>query len=297
MRAETVELSGLTPEAVRALLPAELPAETLETVHARTAGNPFYVVELGRLLAAGDAGRPRCACARSCARAWSALGPDTGAVLEAGAVAGRFTIADLVRACRRAPGRRWRRRSSAASRAGMVLPDVDAPGHFVFAHAIVRDAVREALPGPRRGALHEAVADALRVRRDAGADVSAARIAHHAIAAARIGADPQPAWEAALEAAREAAAALGHAEAARHYADALEAIALGAEAPAARAARDAARAGRGDVRGRRHRGRAPALRAGGRRGPARARRRGAGARRARLLAGATPYGARRLRGA
>ena len=71
------------------------------------------------------------------------------------------------------------------------------------------------------------------MRRDAGADVAAAQIAHHALAAARAGADPQPAWEAALEAAREAEAALGHAEAAAHYAEALEALALGAEAPAA----------------------------------------------------------------
>jgi hypothetical protein len=77
------------------------------------------------------------------------------------------------------------------------------------------------------------VADALRLRRDAGTDVSAARIAHHALAAARLGADPQPAWVAGLEAAREAAAALGHAEAAAHYEQALEAVALGAEASAA----------------------------------------------------------------
>jgi hypothetical protein len=74
---------------------------------------------------------------------------------------------------------------------------------------------------------------ALRARRDAGADVSAAQLAHHALAAARGGGDPQPAWEAAHEAAHEAEAALGHAEAASHYAEALEALALGAEAPAA----------------------------------------------------------------
>src|SRR5262249_53671623 len=46
------------------------------------------------------------------------------------------------------------------------------------------------------------------------------------------------AWEAGLDAAREAAAALGHAEAAVHYEQALEAVALGAEVPAA-ARRDA----------------------------------------------------------
>ncbi len=117
--------------------------------------------------------------------------------------------------------------------AGLVVSAGDAPGHFAFAHAIVRDAVSEALTDRRRGELHEAVGAALRVRRDAGADVAAAQLAHHALAAARDGADPQPAWQAALDAAREATMMLGHAEAARYYAEALEALALGAEAPAA----------------------------------------------------------------
>src|SRR5262249_52118508 len=93
-------------------------------------------------------------------------------------------------------------------------------------------AVQEGLPEHRRSRLHEAVADALRMRRDAGADVSAARLSHHALAAARGGGDPQPAWQAALDAAQEASAALGHAEAAAPYAEAPEALALGAEAPA-----------------------------------------------------------------
>ena len=93
--------------------------------------------------------------------------------------------------------------------------------------------MREALPGARRGESTRRSPSALIVRRDAGADVPAAQISHHALAAARAGGDPQPAWETALEAAREAASSLGHVEAAAHYAEALEALALGAEAPAA----------------------------------------------------------------
>ncbi len=158
------------------------------------------------------------------------LGDDTCRVLEVGAVAGRFTIADLVRAA----GVTRPLAAAAVDRgiaAGLVSPH--GPGQFGFAHGIVRDAVREALSEARRGEIHEAVAAALIVRRDAGADVPAAQISHHALAAARAGGDPQPAWETALDAAREAASSLGHAEAAAHYAEALEALALGAEAPAA----------------------------------------------------------------
>ena len=126
----------------------------------------------------------------------------------------------------------------------------EAPGHFAFAHAIVRDAIRDALPGPRRAALHEAVADALRVRRDAGADVSAARIAHHALAAARIGADPQPAWDAALEAAREARVGARPRRGRAPLRRGARRARAGRRGAGGGAARDAARARRRDVRGR-----------------------------------------------
>jgi hypothetical protein len=234
---ERMELSGLGPDAVRALLPAEAALPTAEVVHRRTRGNPFYVAELVRLLEAEGADdtttsstlvptRVREVVRRRVER----LGDDVTRVLEVGAVAGRFTIADLVRAAN------VTRPLAAAAvdrgiAAGLVSPH--GPGQFGFAHGIVRDAVREALSEARRGEIHEAVANALIVRRDAGADVPAAQISHHALAAARAGGDPQPAWETALDAAREAASTLGHTEAAAHYAEALEALALGAEAPAA----------------------------------------------------------------
>ena len=235
-RVERVQLGGLEPEAVRALLPAEVAQPTADAIHRRTRGNPFYVAELIRLLSSGSVdddtsttlvpARVREVVRRRVER----LGDESCAVLEVGAVAGRFTIADLSRAAS-VP----RAAAAAAVDRGLAsgLVSAEQAGHFSFAHGIVRDAVREALPEQRRGAIHEAVAGALIVRRDAGADVPAAQIAFHALAAARAGADPQAAWETAVEAAREAAASLAHAEAASHYAEALEAIALGAEAPAA----------------------------------------------------------------
>ena len=253
-RFERIELAGLGADDLRALVPsgASVGDASLQAIHARTAGNPFYVAELVRALAAGGrlgdersddeaSGRGRrgslpplvpTRVREFVRRRVERLGPDVGPVLEVAAVAGRFTIADLVRAA----GATRPVVAAALERstgAGLVVSAGDAPGHYAFAHAIVRDAVNEALTERRRGELHEAVGAALRARRDAGADVAAAQLAHHALAAAREGADPQPAWQAALDAAREAQMMLGHAEAARHYADALEALALGAEAPAA----------------------------------------------------------------
>jgi hypothetical protein len=102
----------------------------------------------------------------------------------------------------------------------------DAPGRLAFAHAIVRDAVRDALPPARRGPLHAAVVEVLR-----HGDARPAEVARHALVAAREGEDPQPAFELSIEAGREADAVLAYAEAAEHYGDALEAIDdLGADA-------------------------------------------------------------------
>src|SRR5690606_26490165 len=87
-------------------------------------------------------------------RRFERLDPDVGAVLEVGAIAGRFTIADLVRAS----GVQRSVVAAAVDRgtaAGLVVAAEQAPGHFVFAHGIVRDAVREGLPAARRGELHE----------------------------------------------------------------------------------------------------------------------------------------------
>ena len=188
------------------------------------------MAELARLLEAGRLPAAVPARVREAVRARvDALGEHAAGVLEVGAVAGRFSISGLA-----AAGGHDRAHVAAALEpalaAGLLVNE--EPGRYAFAHAIVRDAVYDDLAPARRAQLHEAVARALKDRRDAGADVEAAELAHHALAAARGGGDPQPAWEAAVEAAREADAALGHAEAAGRYADALEALGLGAEAPA-----------------------------------------------------------------
>ena len=157
-----------------------------------------------------------------------ALDPLTRELLEAGAVARQFSIAGLAHVT---SGDRIALAAAldAAVAAGIVCPL--EPGRFGFAHTIVREAVYEELAPARRIALHEAVAARCATARLSGGDVAAAEVADHSLAAARGGGEPQAAWESALEAAREAQAALGHAEAAERYAHALEALELGAEAP------------------------------------------------------------------
>ncbi|HEY7074827.1 MAG TPA: AAA family ATPase [Solirubrobacteraceae bacterium] len=231
-RVERLRLAGLAAGDVGRLLPDAANEELVAAVHARTGGNPFYVSELVRLLEAEGRLEPGAVPARVrevVRRRLDRLGPETHGVLEVAAVAGGFTLAALARAGGSAPALVADALDPALA-AGVVVET--EPGRYGFAHAIVRDAVYDGLPARRRGELHGAVLGALEAGRDAGADVSDAELAHHALAAARAGGDPQPAFRAAVAAAREAAAALGHAEAAAHYAAALEALELGASAPA-----------------------------------------------------------------
>ena len=157
------------------------------------------------------------------------LDPATREVLAIAGVAGRpFTIAGVARVG--GLGRESVAVALEPALAGrLVEPRADAPGRFGFAHAIVRDAVYDELTPALRARLHSAFAAVLQESLEAGGEATAAEAAHHALAAARCGADPQPAWALSLEAAREAAALHAHAEAAAHFGGALEALELGAD--------------------------------------------------------------------
>src|SRR5829696_4885861 len=253
-RLTRVPLGGLPEAAIARFLPAGAPVGpgAVRALHERTAGNPFFLRELVRLLAergaldgerSGDeaAGRGRCAelpalvperVREVVGRRLEPLEPATREVLAIAGVVGRpFTIAgvarvgglmreDVARALEPALGGR------------LVESRLDAPGRFGFAHAIVRDAVYDELAPALRARLHASLAAVLQESRAAGGEATAAEAAHHALAAARSGADPQAAWELSLEAAREAAELQAHAEAAAHYGGALEALELGAEVSA-----------------------------------------------------------------
>ena len=244
-RLERITLGGLDAAAAGRLLPAAGP-ETAAALQARTGGNPFFLRELGRLLAergvpAGDGAElPALVPDRVrevVGRRLAPLAPATREVLAiAGVVARPFTIAGVARV-----GRMEREAVALAlepALAGRIVePRADAPGRYGFAHAIVRDAVYDELAPAVRARLHASVAALLEESLTAGGEATAAEAARHALAAARCGGDPAPAWGLSREAAREAAGLQAHAEAAAHYAGALEALELGAEAgPAERLA-------------------------------------------------------------
>jgi hypothetical protein len=243
-RLTRVVLHGLPEAAVARFLPPGASAGAVRALHERTDGNPFFLRELVRLLAergalGGDGAElPALVPDRVrevVGRRLEPLGTETREVLAIAGVVGRpFTIAGVARVG--GLGRESVAHALEPALAGrLVEPRADTPGRFGFAHAIVRDAVYDELTPALRARLHAAVAAVLRESLEAGGDATAAEAAHHALAAARCGADPRPAWDLSLEAAQEAAELQAHAEAAAHYAGALEALDLGAEvAPAVR---------------------------------------------------------------
>ncbi len=243
-RLRRVVLRGLSRQAVGDFLPpgTELAPDTARTLYDRTAGNPFFLRELVRLLAErGDLGGDGAALALAVpdrvrevvGQRLEPLAPTTREVLAIAGVVGRpFTIAGVARVGA-LPREAVAQALEPALAGRLVEIRPDAPGRFGFAHAIVRDAVYDDVPTATRARLHGAVAAVLRESLDAGGDATAAEAARHALAAARAGGDPQPAWALSLEAAEEAARLQAHAEAATNYAGALEAVELGAEATVA----------------------------------------------------------------
>ncbi len=221
-QAELLQLAGLAADDVGELLSAVCgerpPAELTAAVHERTGGNPFFVQQTARLLAAQGvpldhasvAGVPR-AVGDLLARRLARLPGDVVDLLAAAAVAGRrFTIA-AVADIAGLPVEDAVSLMDTAVRAGVV--EHEAPGGGRFSHDLFREVVYEGLPTARRSALHLSVARLL--ERDSGAAASAAQIAYHRAMALPLG-DRDRAIGALVEAGREATARTAFDEAAGH---------------------------------------------------------------------------------
>ena len=170
-------LSGRTP-----------PAELVSSVWQSTDGNPFYVVELLRLIASND---------------WSDGGsdwhvqhlpvpdtvrlvlrqrlrrvpPDSLALLEVGAVIGRQFSLSLVAAAVDQPSAGVAEHVGASINAG-ILEATSTPGEFQFSHALIQHAVYDDIRPVRRMELHRRIGEILE-RTSAPDESRIAFLAHH----------------------------------------------------------------------------------------------------------------------
>ena len=194
-------------------------------LRARTGGNPFFVQEVTRLIAArGPAAAlmvppgVREVLQRRLAR----LSQPCVSLLTAAAVVAE-TAAEAIEddlLCRMSGvSEEAAARLLDEAAAGLLLDvDLAGPARYRFRHALVREVLDHGLSGLQRGELHAAAGEALEQRVSPAAP--AARLAHHWSRASGPSArEKAVAWS--LQAARDAVAGFGFEDAAAHYARAL----------------------------------------------------------------------------
>ncbi len=239
-----VPLRGLTEEEVGRFVEQSTgvsPQQSLVTrVHAETNGNPLFVVEVVRLLAAegrleGEAdGVTRVPAIppgvrEVIRRRLGRLSGECNRLLMLAAVLGREFDLDVLN---RLSGRRGEERLAALKEAVIARVVTDVPGalgQLRFSHALIRDAIYDELPATERVHVHRRVAETLEAMFADALDPHLAQLAHHAVQAAP-GGDAGRAVDYARRAGHRAIQLLAYEEAVRLLEMALQALALGREA-------------------------------------------------------------------
>ncbi|MFI6673739.1 ATP-binding protein [Kribbella sp. NPDC050470] len=214
---QRIRLDGLELDEVAELvshgLGHEATDELAALVHGRTGGNPFFVREVSRLLAARPptAGVPegvREVLARRIAR----VSQDCQAMLEIAAVAGNGADVCLVSAVSEAPVGVELLEEAATAR---LLAGPATDGRMYFTHDLVREVLDASLGAARRAGLHRALAEQLEATAT-DEDEAAGELARHWSAAFGPDATERAAtW--ALRAARAARSRMGYEQAADSY--------------------------------------------------------------------------------
>lgn len=225
----TIHLQGLSTDDLGGLVHAltgRSPSQDLvASVMDRTAGNPFFVREVLRLLVAegglddamsgGDLGVPRLV-HDVLLRRVGQLSAAARSVLDASAVIGATAGLDLAAVVTGLPRPAVAEAAEEAEAARLVSIEGD---RLRFVHDLVRDALMAGLEPRERRRLHLAVAQGLR----AGPDAPVSEIAGHLLDALPAG-DPAEAAAAALDAGREALANHAPGESTRFLERALDAL-------------------------------------------------------------------------
>jgi tetratricopeptide (TPR) repeat protein len=229
--AQVISLRGLGAAEVRLLVEASggQPGESMaDAVHRATGGNPLFVLELVRLVAAE--GRPAASVpiperVREVIRRRAALvSADCRRILAAATVIGRdFDPAPLLEVCQM-PRERLHALLSEAHAAELVVPTSGAPGRFSFSHDLVRETLYDDLAYDERLEHHRLIADTLERLHAGDLDAHAAEVAWHLFEAIPLGTADR-AVEFSTRAGDRAAQQLAHEDASVHYERALQALA------------------------------------------------------------------------
>ncbi len=196
-----VALTGLRIEAVAQLLSAMRPLTSTSDalsadVHRRTAGNPFFVREVARLLdaptrqpeaqapsAVGVPAGVRELLMARCER----LPPQTLSVLEAASVIGLQFAPELLQAVCAQSSDTVHDALEQAIAARILRPAERATGRYEFVHALFEETIRDTLAATRRAGLHRAAAQTIERLNAADLRPHLAELAEHYRRALRVG--------------------------------------------------------------------------------------------------------------
>ena len=210
-------------------------ASVVAAIMAETEGNPLFVGEIVRLLAAdGQLAKPADALGRLAipetvkeviGRRLSRLSTECRNTLALASVLGREFSLNIVESL---SGREQDELLPVLDEAiaTRVVTDVPgAPGRLRFAHALIGDTLYDALPQGQRLELHRRAGEAIEATAGVGVEARLSELAHHFFRALPA-VDPDRVVEYARRAGDHAEAVLAHEEAARLYESALQALAL-----------------------------------------------------------------------
>ncbi|HEX7135826.1 MAG TPA: BTAD domain-containing putative transcriptional regulator [Iamia sp.] len=193
------------------------------SLHERTQGNPFFLSELLRLMASGDARTVPTGVREVIRRRASALEPDAVDLLRAAAVLGlRHDLAVLADVAELDPATTLERLEPALA-AGLVEPTPGVVGGFRFSHGLVNETLYDELTAIGRARLHLGAAEALQARHGDGDGPHLVVIATHRSRALPLG-EPADAVDHLLRAARWSQSALAYEQAEDHLAAALSIV-------------------------------------------------------------------------
>jgi DNA-binding SARP family transcriptional activator len=203
-----IVLGGLdlaeTRDLVRATSGRDVDAWTVSRIHRRTEGNPFFAVEVARLLDASDAaleGQVPAGVRDVVRLRLAGLPVVTQDVLRLAAIHGRTFPRDVIATVL------GRSELSVMDDlepavAAQLVEDGTAPGSHRFSHVLVQEAIAEGVPAARRARDHAAIVQVLTTQAEARPELWV-EVAHHAVEAvpaAGIAAAVEPLDRAALHA-------------------------------------------------------------------------------------------------